>query len=459
MDFYFFGGGVSLTARILSLLLLPVQLLFALDSRQSIAVGDFEANGLSAADASILVDRLRAELINAGVYRVMERSQMDAILKEQAFQESGACNTSECQVKIGQLLSVDHMVVGSIGLLTGNLYSISARVLNVETGEIESATTADYQGSVTGLLTETVPQIARKISGTGEISVPGDLFISTSQPGATISIDGIPVDGVSPLELHQIPAGKHQIQAVLGAYTGTVDTLLPSAGVLQLNIPLVPKPGSLQVASQPTGATVTLDNAPLGTTPLTAESPVGTFLLGVSAPGYFPKQHQISVQSDSLTVITDTLEAGYHLALTLEPNDALLLLGEDTIRAWSGSLLVHKGPLLLKVNRENYAPYEELLNMTQDLSRSITLKKNTSFKRKLAYALLGSGALCAGTGWYFNSKGDGYMDDYENAGDRTAGETAYDNLQDADKYRNISYVAMGVALVSGVALWILSIGD
>ncbi|MEK7394384.1 MAG: CsgG/HfaB family protein, partial [Fibrobacterota bacterium] len=70
-----------------------------------VAVNDLTPRGVATSEAEILGDRLRMELLGTGVFRVMERGQMDQILKEQSFQASGGCEQSECAVEIGKLLA------------------------------------------------------------------------------------------------------------------------------------------------------------------------------------------------------------------------------------------------------------------------------------------------------------------------------------------------------------------
>ena len=102
-------------------------------------------------------------MLKTGKVRVLERSEMNKILREQAFQKSGACDTSECAVEIGRLLSVDRMVVGSVGKL-GNLYTLSVRLLDVGTGEILFSVNEDREGRLEDLLVEAVPSLASKLA-------------------------------------------------------------------------------------------------------------------------------------------------------------------------------------------------------------------------------------------------------------------------------------------------------
>ncbi|MBI5574334.1 MAG: PorV/PorQ family protein [Elusimicrobia bacterium] len=100
----------------------------------NIAVADFGGKNVSAADASIVADFLRTELVNSGVYNVIEKANMDKILAEAAFQQTG-CTTSECAVQIGKLLNVKQMVVGSLSKLMDTYY-ITVNLVDVETSKI-----------------------------------------------------------------------------------------------------------------------------------------------------------------------------------------------------------------------------------------------------------------------------------------------------------------------------------
>jgi hypothetical protein len=93
----------------------------------------------------------------------MERGKMQEILKEQAFQQSGACNTDACAVEVGQLIGVEKMVAGSLGRV-GKTYSIVLRLIDVKTGRVERSVTQDYTGAIDRLLTEGMGAIADKLA-------------------------------------------------------------------------------------------------------------------------------------------------------------------------------------------------------------------------------------------------------------------------------------------------------
>ncbi|MDO8734747.1 MAG: kelch repeat-containing protein [Elusimicrobiota bacterium] len=100
----------------------------------NIAVADFIGKNVSQADASITADFFRTELVQTGMFNVIEKASMDKILSEAAFQQSG-CTTTERAVQIGKILNVQQMVVGSLSKLM-DTYFITTNLVDVETGKI-----------------------------------------------------------------------------------------------------------------------------------------------------------------------------------------------------------------------------------------------------------------------------------------------------------------------------------
>jgi len=100
------------------------------------AVLDLEARGqASALVAASVSDFIRSGLLESGRFSIVDRSNMETILKEQGFQKSG-CTTSDCAVEIGKLLNVEKMVVGTINKV-GTRYTISIWLVDVESGKAD----------------------------------------------------------------------------------------------------------------------------------------------------------------------------------------------------------------------------------------------------------------------------------------------------------------------------------
>lgn len=134
-------------------------------SKTNIALLDLETRGgLSTDEVLSVSDRLRGELIGTGKFSVFERGQMDEILKEQGFQQSGACSEASCIVEVGQLLAVHKMVGGSIGKV-GKAYSINLKVIDVATGEIEKQLSDDIRCTKEELVSRHMRNFAYRLAG------------------------------------------------------------------------------------------------------------------------------------------------------------------------------------------------------------------------------------------------------------------------------------------------------
>ncbi len=126
-----------------------------------------------------ITDLLVQQLVNGGAYSVIERKAIDKIVSEQNFSNSDRAD-SNTAAKIGRLLGVDTIIMGSItkfgrddksigaggggyggiaGHVLGGLgrkqakavVAISARLVNVNTGEILVAATGEGQSKRSGI--------------------------------------------------------------------------------------------------------------------------------------------------------------------------------------------------------------------------------------------------------------------------------------------------------------------
>jgi len=129
----------------------------------SYAVLNLKSLGISNSEAQILTDRLRNNLVNLKEFRVLDRENMDVILKEQGFQLSG-CTTTECAVEAGKLLNVHKIITGSVGKFS-LIYTISLKIIDIETGEIENSIYYDYKGEMEDLLYTGINISLRKLLG------------------------------------------------------------------------------------------------------------------------------------------------------------------------------------------------------------------------------------------------------------------------------------------------------
>ena len=166
----------------------------------SVAVLDFEANGIPDYEAETLTERLRSEIQNTKAFRITDRKLLDKILSEQALQQSG-CTTDECSAEIGQLLGAQYMISGSIGKL-GSTYTVESKLVSVSTGTAERTESISFKGPIDGLLIE-MEILAWEIGG---LSPPPSLLAKRSKGGSsatkniTVAVLDFEGRGISTLE-------------------------------------------------------------------------------------------------------------------------------------------------------------------------------------------------------------------------------------------------------------------
>lgn len=210
-------------------------------SKVAVAVLGLDPNGVSEPEARALSDRLRIEIFNAGVYEVMERDKMNRILDEMQFQISD-CTTDECAVEIGKMIGVKKIIAGSISKV-GEYFTVSARLIDVETSRIEATAIEDIEGTLGVVLTQAMPSIAKKISGLGGIDIPKPVIktvvnIITVPENVAIYINDV-YRGESPLKIEIEPGRDYILRSAKEGYDTLEKSFTLSEGqLLDINIVL-----------------------------------------------------------------------------------------------------------------------------------------------------------------------------------------------------------------------------
>ncbi len=129
---------------IIMLLLAFTMTATAQNKKMKIAVMDFKAGvGVNANEVEGLSDMLINTLYESGKFSIVERSQINQVLKEQKFQASEL--TNEQLAEVGRILGVESVLIGTVnflaehknpdGSMTGE-YNVDVRAVDVESGEV-----------------------------------------------------------------------------------------------------------------------------------------------------------------------------------------------------------------------------------------------------------------------------------------------------------------------------------
>jgi LPXTG-motif cell wall-anchored protein len=138
------------------------------NSKPVVAVLDLQVSGgILKSEAMALSDRLRSEMQELKKFDLIERSQMDALLKEQDFSVSELSESNAA--KAGKLLSAEQVAIGTIGKV-GRTYTVDVRLIEVETGKVINSSKQDYIGPTEGLV-QVMRNIARIFAGLQPLKV------------------------------------------------------------------------------------------------------------------------------------------------------------------------------------------------------------------------------------------------------------------------------------------------
>lgn len=121
-----FGGAIKLNT--------PSDPLINLGERKKLAVMYFESSGVTDDVSKTATNLLESKLGNSNYVDMIERNQIDKVLTELKYQISGF--TTGDAVDIGKQLNANYILIGSLNKL-GNLIIITAKLVNVETTQIE----------------------------------------------------------------------------------------------------------------------------------------------------------------------------------------------------------------------------------------------------------------------------------------------------------------------------------
>jgi TolB-like protein len=138
-----------------------------------IAVMDFKADGVSASIARQVSELVRTEIVACGSFEVIERKQVDLVLKEQGFQQS-ICIDEARAVKIGRIMSAQKLLIGTV-MKIDTTYIVSARIVDIEKGTalFGEKATAENSSSLPDAATRLVRKLNAKIN-------PGDAVAQSS---------------------------------------------------------------------------------------------------------------------------------------------------------------------------------------------------------------------------------------------------------------------------------------
>jgi len=353
----------------LKLIIIPLALIFLHSfsfAKTTLAVLDFEGRNISQGEALTLTDRFRNEIIKTNKYTIVERTEMEEILKEQGFQQTG-CTSNECVVEVGALLGVQQMISGSIGKV-GDIFTVSVRIIDIQTGKILKTTDYDIRGNISEMLTKGMREVALKLV-TGKDVVPpailygeGSLYLSTDPPGASVRIDNSNIDGITPLTIENLSAGEHFVQVEKGNTFGKQTVNIEPNVINRASIKLGAYTVNLNVFSTPDGANVSVDAKQYGKTPLTIKDlNVGIHTLIANKKGFVTHIDKVLLEKDKINRVDLTLDVTPQLTIKSNPAGANIKISghQKEYSTPQKYIELNPGDYQITLIKEKYVPYTE----------------------------------------------------------------------------------------------------
>ncbi|MBK9036258.1 MAG: PEGA domain-containing protein [Myxococcales bacterium] len=181
------------------------------------------------------------------------------------------------------------------------LYNIAS--VHERTGALRAAATY-YQRYLDGS-----PSAADRAKVVGKLAElrarPATLTITTRPAGAAVLLDGKPA-GAAPLAV-RVDGGAHQLVAEAAGARASRAITIEFGEPQAVDLTVAAGRGTLVVASNAPGATVTIDGRPVGTTPWSGAVEAGHHVVVIAAPGYTTTERAIEVPADGSAQIQGAL--------------------------------------------------------------------------------------------------------------------------------------------------------
>jgi len=122
------------------------------------------AAGIDPAAGALVTSKIEEEFVNQKKYKVLDRANIERVLGEKEFQLSSGIVKNEEIRQAGEYLGADFVVVASVSRI-GQTFMISAKMIDVSSGEIAAQTSAERAGKI-DLLLEIAREVGVRLAGT-----------------------------------------------------------------------------------------------------------------------------------------------------------------------------------------------------------------------------------------------------------------------------------------------------
>jgi len=140
----------------------------------------------------------------------------------------------------------------------------------------------------------------------------GAISVTSTPSGASISLDGVPIRGITPYTIPNVDPGYHTIKLTLAGYQDWTETVSVTAGkTVKIGATLASISGSATITSTPSGAAIYvksyLGDSYMGKTPHTDTAvPPGDYTITLTLEGYQDCTKEVQVKGGETTYVHAT---------------------------------------------------------------------------------------------------------------------------------------------------------
>jgi len=314
-----------------------------------------QEEGLGRVVAAMLGTHLR----NETSFIVLERSNLLKVLDEKQYEDAGL--TKETRDKLRQMLSVEVLLTGEVARLSSQI-QIDLRLISVSTGEVVVAEYAtvknpeDLRASISKLAKTIEDRYLRQWMGNLSVlvhPVEGEIYLDDQFMGKA-SMN-------APLKLQGILEGQYRLKVLAGGYQVFEQLVeVQPRTVRELQVALKSLPGSLQVSSEPLGASVWLNGRESGVTPVNLDTlPEGNYNIRLAMKNFKEWSQRVSISSGQVSDVKAKLEVVQgQILVESQPTGAKVFVG-PSLMGQTPMLLdnVNPGTVGIAMRLDGYANF------------------------------------------------------------------------------------------------------
>ena len=283
-----------------------------------------------------LSDYLAMTLAATGRYRVVPRDQLKKRLVQQKRRSFKKCYDQTCQIEIGKELAAQKSL-STVIMKLGSRCMVTTVLYNLRTAASEGGASAEG-GCSEDAIVEALKTVVKKLVPGGKAPLPaqarkpvrsagkGGLLIKSTPGGAGVTIDGLAVEGKTPLTVRDLPAGEHLLELRKGLFKGRQRVKVVANRFVKVTVALQKVRGRLEVLSTPPEATVLLDGKVVGSTPMVIGAvEAGRHVIEIRKKGHVAVRREVILGvEDVKKSVNATLQQTGVIAVDTDPAGAVV---------------------------------------------------------------------------------------------------------------------------------------